>query len=383
MAAINRTRPRVSAPTDIIRPFAHDDAEAVASLFQVTMRGSDTPPPAGLAGYFRSHFLDGPFADPQIPSLVYCSPQGDIDGFIGVAVQPMRFGDRTLRAAILGTLMVRDHEQRPMAGARLLKRVFAGSQDVTLSETAGDASLAMWRQLKGGVLDRHSLYFLRVLRPAEFGLGMLAQRLRPARLLTPLARLLDGIAGRKEGPVRWTGLPAGFRAQGGIEARPVDVAAFTAMTADILSRNAIVPLWPDDCLPRVISEAMDKPTLGHAHLCQVVTKPGRAIGGFLLHHGGRGPASVTDILHDPGQAGPVLDALFLYAQGLGAASVQGRTTPHLLDALLSRRTLFAHESASVIDARDPEIVAAFRDGRAHFNGLVGERWTRLIGGAFD
>lgn len=373
----------MNASTDFIRPFAADDAEAVAALFQATMRGSDAPPPAGLASYFRSHFLDGPFADPEIPSLVYCSPQGDIDGFIGVAVQPMRSGETVLRAAMLGTLMVRDHARRPMAGARLLKRVFAGRQDITLSETAGDASLAMWRQLNGEVLDRHSLYFLRVLRPVEFGLGLLGQRLGAMRLLTPLARLLDRIAGAKGGPLRWTGLPSDFRAQGGVEARPADIAAFAAMTADILSRGAIVPLWPDDCLAAVIGEAMDKPALGQAHLCQVVTRTGRPIGGFILHHGGRGPAWVTDILHDAGQAGPVLDALFLYAGDLGAASVQGRTTPHLLDALLSRRTLFAHESASVINAGDPRILAAFSEGKVHFNGLVGERWTRLIGGAFD
>lgn len=371
-----------SIQTDTIRPFAPHDAEAAAALFQAVMLGSDTRPPAGLAAYFRSHFLDGPFADPDIPSLVYVSSQGGVEGFVGVAVQPMRIGERTVRAAILGTLMVRDHAQTPMAGARLLKQVVSGKQDLTLSESAGDASLAMWRQLKGSVLDRHSLDFVRVLRPAQFGVEMLEKRIGAARLLSPFARALDRFAGRKPGPLRWTGLPADFRTQGGVHARPASVDAIAALATDSLSRNAIVPLWPGNCLAAVIAEAMDKPAFGAAHLCEVVTKAGKPIGGFLFHQAGRGPAKVVDILHAPGQAGPVLDALFIYAHELGAASVQGRATPHLLDALLSRRTLFAHESASVIGTKDPEILKAFQEGRAHFNGLVGERWTRLMGGSF-
>lgn len=370
-------------PADTIRPFAAGDAEAVAGLFQSVMLKSSAPAQKSLADYFRAHFLDGPFADPEIPSLVYVSGYGTVEGFAGLAVQPMTFEDKTLRAAIVGTLMVRGHESAPMAGARLLKQIVAGKQDITLSETAGDASLAMWRQLRGAVLDRHSLDFIRVLRPAEFGIGMLATRIGALRHLTPIARLLDRVAGSKPGPLRWTGLPKGFRPQGGIVVRPVSVEAFAALAGDILGRNAIVPVWPDDCLLDIIDEAMDKPAFGIAHLCEVVTKGGKPIGGFLLHFAGSGPARVVDILHMPGQAGHVLDAMFAHAQELGASSVRGRTTPHLLDALLSRRVLFAHESASVIDAKDPTLLAAFSEGRAHFNGLIGERWTRFIGGQFS
>lgn len=371
----------VTTPIDSIRPFVHTDAEAVAGLFQTVMAASDAPPPPGLADYFRSHFLDGPFADPEIPSLVCTSSDGGIDGFIGVAVQKFRFENNELRAAILGTLMARDHASSPMTGARLLKKAFAGAQDVTLSETAGDASLAMWKQLGGSVLDRHSLTFVRVLRPARFALDTLAQRIGAARLFVPLAGVLDRRAGRKPGPLRWTGLPADFRV--GVEAKPIDSNAFFALAADLLSRDAVVPIWPEDTLNRVITEAMDKPPFGQPHLCAVVTRTGKAIGGFLFHFAGEGPARMVDILHAPGQAGPVLDALFAHANALGAASVQGRTTPALFDALLSRRTLFFHDSASVIDTGNPELLTAFQEGRAPFNGLVGERWTRMIGGSFS
>ena len=63
--------------------------------------------------------------------------------------------------------------------------------------------------------------------------------------------------------------------------------------------------------------------------------------------------------------------------------MRGRITPPLFDALLSRKTPLAHAGASVIYGKDAALIAAFVEGRAHFNGLVGESWTRIIGGTFN
>lgn len=366
-----------------IRAFAKTDAPAVANLFQTEMLGRPLPAPPTLTDYFIGHFLDGPLTDPDIPPLVCCSPDGTIEGFAGIVTQPMTFEGRSLRAAIVGTLMVRDHGRAPMTGARLLRRIIAGPQDLTLSETAGDASLAMWRQMGGAVLDRHSLQYIRVLRPAEFALDMLGNRLRAARVLMPIAGAIDKLLGKKDGPIRWTGLPSSFRPQGGVMARPTTAQAFAAFAQQVLSSRSVDLAWSHETLMHIVAQAMDKPNWGQAHLCEVVTRSGKQIGCFLIHFGKKGPARVVDLFHAPHQEGVVLDALFAHAQELGAASVQGRTTPQTLNALLGRRVIFAHESASVIDTHDPRLLDAFASGQAHFNGLVGERWTRLLGGRFE
>lgn len=365
-----------------VRPFRAEDAACVAALFTAVMPAARGKAGADLAGYFRRHYLEGPFADPDCPSLVHLSGAGEVEGFAGRVVQPFAFKGRTLRVAIVGTLMVRDHHKTPMAGARLLKGLMAGPQDLTFSETAGDASLLMWRQLRGAVLDRHSLDFFRVLKPARFALDLLAARIGPARLLAPLAALPDRVLAAKPGPLRWTGLPQGFRPERGVRSEPIAPEDFAALFLEWTGKDEAVPLWPGACFPAVLSEALSKRAYGEPHLRVALAGSGKPLGAYLFHFGRSGAARATDIVHAPGQAGPVLDALFADAQALGASSVRGRTTPQLLDALLSRRTLLAHGSASVIAGKDEEAIAAFQAGGGHLNGLVGERWTRLIGDRF-
>lgn len=367
---------------DLIRPFAREDAEAVSVLFHALMRCAKGAVPKRLAAYLVSHFLDGPFADPEIASLVYVSGEGKLEGFVGIVVQPMVFRNRTIRAAILGTLMVQGHERAPMIGPRLLRRAISGPQDLTLSETAGEASLAMWRQLRGTVLDRHSYDYFRVLRPVSFALAMMAGRVPALLYAAPITRLLDRLAPRGGSQLRWTGLPGDFRPHGGVHARAVSTSDFAALIEALLSADAVRPIWPEGCLSALIAEAMDKPEYGAPHLCAVVTRTGDPIGAFLLYHAPNALARVLDVLHAPGQAGPVFDAMLCYARDLGACGIRGRITPSLFDALVSRKTPLAHAGASVIHGKDTALVAAFVEGRAHFNGLVGESWTRIIGGTF-
>ncbi len=375
-------RPSDDAKISTIRPFVADDAERVANLFQIVMKSSQAPASAALIDYFIAHYLEGPFVDPDIPSLIYVDPDGTIDGFAGANVQPMLFDGKTIRAVIAGNLMVRDHKKNPMAGARLIRQILTGPQDVTLSETASDETLAMWRQLHGAILDRHSLEYVRVLRPAEFGLDLIATRLGAVRVLMPLMRLVDRAAVKKDEQVRWTGLPLGFKPKAGLVARPVAPEAFADYVKSVLARDAAVPVWSSKELGALVAEAMDKPGWGKPHLCETVTHGGKRIGGFLMHFAGAGPARVVDLFYEKGQAGPVLDAVFIYARDLGATAVEGRTNPVLLNALLNRRVVFSHESASIIDTKHPALLEAFEAGRVHFTGLVGERWTRFTGGGF-
>ncbi|WMT88514.1 hypothetical protein NO932_07850 [Pelagibacterium sp. 26DY04] len=368
---------------DLIRPFARKDAEAVSLLFHALMHHARDAAPRRLAAYLGSHFIDGPFADPEIPSLVYVSDEEEVEGFVGVVVQPMVYRQKTIRAAILGTLMVKGHDRAPTIGARLLRKAVSGPQDVTLSETAGEASLAMWRQLHGTVLDRYSYDYFRVLRPVSFAIALMARRVPWLAYATPVAQLLDRLAPRDGSRLGWTGLPGEFRTHGGVYARRVSVSDFARLTEVLLSADAVRPVWPDGCLPALIAEAMDKPEYGAPHLCEVVTRAGHPIGGFLLHFAPSALAQVLDVLHAPGQAGPVFDAMLCYARDLGACGVRGRITPSLFDALVSRKTPLAHAGASVIHGKDTALVAAFAEGRAHFNGLVGESWTRIIGGTFN
>lgn len=367
-----------------IRPLQSADIPSVASLFMAIMRGSQGTPPGSLVDYLRSLFLEGPAADADICSRVYIR-NGGVAGFIGVTVQAMQAGNRRIRAAICGNLMVRDHRQDPLAGARLLRAFLAGPQDLSLSETAGDASLAMWRQAGGSLLPLHSLDWVRVIEPASFAVRTLQTRVRAAGLLAPVAAMLDSALRRKRGDntLRWSSLPFGFAPRGPQSAEPVDEAAASEAIAAMASQYKLVPLWSEAAMLQVLQDGAAKSAYGELRRCVVRNKRGQTIGIFQYHLRQGGIAQVLFVLSLPGSTGLVVDALIADAAGRGAAAVRGRTDPQLFGALLGRRVLMLHTEASLAHSRDAGLIADIERGDGLCNGIVGERWTRLIGHDFN
>ena len=54
-----------------IRPLERSDLPAVATLYELVARSGSRTPAPGLERYFEKTFFDHPWADPEIPSLVF------------------------------------------------------------------------------------------------------------------------------------------------------------------------------------------------------------------------------------------------------------------------------------------------------------------------
>lgn len=366
----------------LLRP---EDIGAVAALFQETFRDPAAPPPPALAAYLRRLYLAMPGCDAEIAPLVHVDAAGAITGFVGVNALPMRFGERKLRAAVCGSLMVRNRDSDPMAGARLLKAFLAGPQDLSLSETASEVSARMWTGLRGVALPQYSLDWVRLIRPGSFMLDVAAERLGTMRLLSPLARGLDRLARRRmgRGDLRWSGVPADWPVQGGLAVSPVDRVAFAALVEPLTAQFSLRPDWAEGQLDAVLADAETKPVFGEIVFAGVHARGGKPVGAFAYHVRPGRIARVLQVLALPGQAGAVIDCLIGDAAARGAAGLRGRTQPALLEAMLGRRIAFTHVASTVVHSRDAEIVRACRDGEIFLNGIAGEHWSRLIGGSFD
>lgn len=367
-----------------IRPIAGSDIDVIAAIFQTQLRKTSAPASAGLVNYLDQLFVSGPFADASLPSLVYQRENGRIAGFLGVTAQPLMLDNTPIKAAICGVLMVDAHQQDPMAGARLLKTFLAGNQDVSLSETAGDATLTMWRQLRGDVLTRHSLDWLRVIRPGGFAVETMARRIGAARALGPLAGLVDTrlTRAKSERGLRWAALSDDFKVPGGLTVEPVAIADFADQVRAFTDSFPIRRDWSPAALQQVLADLPHKSEFGALRICMVRARGGAVLGGFVYYHRPHATARILDVLVAPERAGVVLDCLLRDAADQGAVAVRGRTAPAIFDALLERRCLMFRHSASVVAARDPDLVERLKRGDAAFNGLVGERWSRLMGDSF-
>ena len=361
-----------------IRGFARADAAAVAALFQKTFRDSTRIAPRALESYFAEAYLDHPWYDPDIASRVYVNPEGRVTGFVGVFPGRFEFHGKPLRAAIPGTLMVEDPEREPLAGAKLLRSVIKGPQDISVSETTNLVSQALWERLGGSVVPLLSLDWFRVFRPGHAALALLEERGHGARVLTPLAWLGERV-------VRgWT--ERHLKASAPMKRHSVDSApadeAFAAASLELVRPIALRPAWSEADIGWLLKQSAKKMRYGSVHRSIVRDGKGAPIGTYLYHGDSGGVGRVLQVLARESEVGTVLDCLFEEAQRIGLAGLRGRATPQVSAALLTRQCIFVHRSSTAIHTENAELASAVAAGDALITGLAGESWTRLVGDEF-
>lgn len=360
------------------------DLPAVARLFLRIFRGETGDAPEELLNYLEQHYLTGPFACADIPPLVHVDNER-VTGFVGVNTLPMRLGDRRLRVAVCGALMVENPAADPMAGARLLRVFLSGPQDLSISETANDISVALWRRLGGAVLAQYSLDWLRILRPAGFVVDRAASRLPVFGLFRSLAggfdRLFTNHPG-KSGP-RWSSLGRNVELPRGLSVDLIETQAFAAAFDQLTRHIRLRPDFKAAELDHAVAEAASIRRRGEARAVAVRTMQGEMIGAAFYYLRPKGLATVLQVVAADGRIPPVLDALLSHLHQAGAVGVIGRSQPILVDTMLERRVAFLPFAATVAHARDAEVMAAIRAGDAFLNGFIGENWSRLVEGQFE
>ena len=361
-----------------IRPCLPGDLAAVAALFKKTFGHRSRPGAPRLPDYLGEVFLDHPWRDPSVPSLVFVGPTGGVAGFIGVLPLRMELADEPVSAAIAGSLMVDNPAENPLAGARLMRTFLNGPQDLSLSETANAVSRRMWERLGGKAEPFYSMEFLRIFEPAGFALAVAAEKRPGLAMLKPLGRGIDAVAARfKANPLRLA--PA---AAGPLHAVEAGGAELAEAILDLSQGYLLRPAWDAETLPWFLGHAAEKDRYGALHGRVLLDRKDRPAGASLVYLRRRGVAYVLQMLARPEAREAVADDLFAHAFAAGAVAVRGRAQPDFADPLLHRRAVFLHASSTMIRAKRPDLLAPIEAGAALITGLAGEVWSRLIGGAF-
>ncbi len=350
-----------------IRPLERTDLQQVASLYEFVVRSGSRKPPAGLARHFERTFLEHPWVDPSIPSLVYEDESGAVRGFIGSHVRRFRFDGEEIRIAYPGQL-VADHESRGRApGFFLLRAYLGGSQSATVTDTAGPPTRRIWNALGGRQAQINSVEWFRFFRPWQ----VLAERLG-ARRRSPaerLSSLLDSLTTR---------LPTRLRPP------PPPTAPLERLGAPELvgAMAALGPAWrayPDydlaycDWLLAELNRVRAHGTL----VCRLV-RDGKGDVGWYIYYARAGRVGhVLQLVARPGHTGAVVDALFHDAFRRGLTGLRGRMEQRLLETLSSRRVFLRRSTMgdTLIHARKPELERVLLSGEAPLSRLDGEWWA--------
>jgi hypothetical protein len=375
---VARANPAEPSATPI-RPFRRQDVDAVATIFQKSFRADgDEAPAATLTDYLHElFFADG--NDEESPSRVYLATDGSIVGFVGAIPLPMSLRGKPLRALVPTAFMVDRATEFPFAGIGLLRSLLSGPQDVTLSDTASMLVRQIWGRFGGISPDAYSLDWWRVLRPASFATFLLT---RNQSIPRPLSRLMSFGADRVLERVRRNRYRVELD-KAAPRSETVSEDEFTEHFQALTQRFALRPDWEGDALTWRLSHAARRNSHGPFIRRVVFGRGNRPIGAYLFNARSGGVAHVLDLVAAPSAHAAVLNDLLVQAQSLGAIAVRGRSQPEFTEALVQNNSFFTRRLSTLVNARDPDVLAAVQSGNAMITGLAGDTWTRLFDDDFS
>ena len=364
---------------DTIRPLVEADIPAVAALFmKVFRRGGSVP--AALKEYLGDLYLRNPWADPDIPSLVY-EKDRKLLGFIGALPFPMRMKGERIRAVIGGNYMVDPDLRDPFAGVRILKRFFQGPQDLTMSDTANETSRKMWEVLGSSTAQIFSMQWLRILRPGRFALS-LGRRSPPLSLLNTVARPAAAIT---DGMADWLRINPLRPGQSDLTATELDTTTLIGGIRAMSAGRTLIPDYNEQSLTWLLSMAENKREFGKLHKLALHSGAGDLVGWYLYYEGtAKKAGQVLQFMALPAYVMPALAHLFGHARRQKSFALIGRLDPRLIREHFVQRCLLGHLGVYVqAHSRKPEIVDALMSGNAFLTRMEGEWWTRLQGDEFE
>lgn len=353
-----------------IRPMVADDVPAVCSLYERVVRSGSPTPPAALVRYLGRTFLDDPWRDDDIPSLVHTDTDGRIVGFNGSHVRRVVWDGRPIRVAHSGPLVAAP--DAPGVGALLTRRYLGGPQDATVTDGATDYMRRIWTGLGGHTAVASSVSWAKVLRPAAAAQALARRVGRPGlgRVLRVVGPAVDGVA---------RGVARRF---------PNVLPRAPETTAEILTAGELVaqvdrarrrlrlhPDYDETFLAWLFGELAAVTTRGVPVRHLVRDADGRALGWYVYHLAEHGPSQVLALVAPSGRTGDVLDHLLRHADDRGAAVVIGRLEPALLPELLARRcALMSTGLYTLVHSADPALLAVLGTPDALFSPLDGTAW---------
>lgn len=324
--------------------------------------------PAGPTDSYRKYFSEVFLHQARqnaLSSLVH-ERNGVILGFLGVVPRPMRFNGQPILAAVCSQFVV-DPSERGIIGLQMLKHCFAGPQDLSLTDEAGDNTRKMWEWCGGSVALPLSLHWIRPLRPAQT-LVVAGRNAGFGRVVRPLglvARILDVIA-RPQMHRSVPGLPRGSR-------EPLDEATLLKGLREFAGTRAILPDYDMRSLTQILERADRRAGSHRMHKRLVRDEAGRHIGWFVYAETHEQIGEVLQMASDPRSARQVLDHLVADARQAGMIALSGRLEP-AFGPELSENHFLAYRRGywTLAHARDRELLHAFQRGDAFFSRLEGE-----------
>jgi hypothetical protein len=355
-----------------VRPLAEADLPRVVELYWQYMRKRDGAPPAALHTTFRDLYFTNPFVDPNFPPLVYEDKDGKIVGFLGNIVRKMVVCGEPIRVAFGGNLVVHPDSRSNLAAPRLLGTFMAGSQDLSLTDSANDLSRKLIERLGFRAIPAMNIHFARPIKPSHYLVYAVSRGTGPGvgtalKIVSkPFCAVADGIAARlKFSPFR----------QNGSALRGSELNEETLLQCFGQFRSDY-SLWPDynvDALKWLLGFMNHMPARGNLRKILVRDGHDEIVGWYIYYVR---PGAVGEVVQIGGNAKhtkKILDHLFHDAWQQGVVGLHGVVTSKRMADYSDRNCLFTCRGGwAMAHSRRPELIELLERGEGFLSRLDGE-----------
>ncbi|MBO0799130.1 MAG: hypothetical protein J2P31_09940 [Blastocatellia bacterium] len=359
-----------------IRAFEKEDIPKVSDMFRRLLLGDEPSrrslPHSALEDYFSQIFFHSPWYDQAIPSLVYQNDEGKIIGFLGVVPRRMIFQNNPITVAISFHFMVEPESRSSLAGIHLLKTLFSGPQDISLTDGAGDVGRKVWEMVGGVMVPLYSQRWTRILRPSRQALDLFSRN----KLISSVSPLISPLADITDSTIAHF-MPRYFPSTDGFE-EELKIETFLEELPHLSRGLAIRPCYDEDSARWVFDNAAQMKYCGPLHKVLVRNAKNEVNGWFIYYLKEGGTGTVLQLAARKGAIAEILDHLFSHAKRHGAAAVSGRTVPRYSRELSEKHCFFQSLGGYfLIQSRNADLLHAIQRGDAFISMLEGE-WTLLF-----
>lgn len=350
-----------------VRPLTRDDVPRLVELHRHGFPGER--PRHAVERFLENIMFDNPWVDERMPPLGYEGPTGRLIGCIGVMPRPMSMNGGPVRAAVSNNFIVDPDGQPGLAAFALIRTLRSLGADLILGEASAKAR-NICERLGWFTVRTRAYRWLRPLRPAALGLGVLERRRLPpaaARALRPLCRLPDALYARTNGSL--------LRERDATEDPPLECGRWLELISRASSRCTLRPSYDERSLGWLL-ETLRGTVRGQVlRTALVPAENGDVAGWYVYYSRPGGVARVLQLGAEDGYRGRVLRHLFNDAWRYGNDAVTGQADPAWTNDLIAAACLFTEgRSWMVAHAPDPETRRTVSSGDAFMSRLETEAW---------
>jgi hypothetical protein len=354
-----------------VRPLTEADLPVVTDLYWNYMRRRDGTAPASLRATFRDLYFTNPFVEAAFPPLVYEAKDGKIVGFLGCIIRNMSLCGRPVRVAFGGNLVVSPGSRSNLAAPRLLGTFMAGTQELSLTDSANDLSRKLIERLGFRVIPALNIHWARPLRPTRYGIYTLSRSAGPVLAATlksaamPFCSLADGVATRFAGPFRQT--KPRFR---GAE---LDVETLLQCMAEFRKGYSLWPEYNASSLQWLLSFMGKMSARGTLRKIVVRDEKDKIVGWYIYYVKPGAVGEVVQIGGEPKSTKAILDHLFYDAWEQGMIALHGVVDSRRMADFSDKGCFFTCRGGwALAHSHKPELLDVLGCGDGFLSRLDGE-----------